>query len=228
METRVHILHVGNASMTAPYKAILFDFDFTLGDSSRGICDAFNYGLVGVGLPKAEDEHISKRIGHTLQTMFAEITSSDDDALYPEFRRLYNERAEVVITPSTFLYSGVAELLDSLHVQNKQLGIISTKYRKRLEEILDKFELRQYFTIIIGGEDVLNHKPHPEGLHQALDRLSLQPHEALYVGDTTLDAEAAQSAGIPFAAVLTGATPSETFLPYKPVGIFASVAGLAI
>ena len=131
------------------------------------------------------------------------------------------------MTSSTVLYPGVTEMVQQLHLQEKYLGVVSTKYRARLEEILDKFSLREYFTIVIGGEDVENHKPHPEGLHQALNRLNLQPHEALYVGDTTLDAEAARAAGIPFAAVLTGTTTSETFLPYKAVGIFASVAGLA-
>jgi phosphoglycolate phosphatase len=212
--------------MVNSYKAILFDFDFTLGDSSRGICEAFNYALVGVGREPAEDPAIHSLIGHTLQNMFTEVTGSDDATIYQKFRSLFNERAAEVVTPSTIIYAGVSELLLSLRSQNKQLGIISTKYRSRLEEILLKHQLRDHFTVVIGGEDVTNHKPHPEGLHLAIEQLSIRPHEALYVGDTILDAEAAQAAGVAFAAVLTGPTPPETFIPFAPVGIFEDISGL--
>lgn len=214
--------------MLDQYKAILFDFDFTLGDSSRGIYECVNHGLTANGFEPAPEPEIHRRIGQTLRSIFQEFTANIDEEHFQLFHTCFQERAVRIMTSSTVLYPGVTEMVQQLHLQEKYLGVVSTKYRARLEEILDKFELREYFSIVIGGEDVENHKPHPEGLLQALDRLTLQPHEALYVGDTTLDAEAAQAAGIPFAAVLTGTTTSETFLPYKPVGIFASVADLAI
>lgn len=212
--------------MTARYKAILFDFDFTLGDSSRGIAESVNFALEQTGHPQATDIQINRLIGHTLRSIFFDLTGSVDDALYSQFRHYFNERAELVVTPSTVLYPGVIEMLIALKAQNKTLGIISTKYRRRLEEILDKFKLADHFSVVIGGEDVKQHKPHPEGLNLAIERLSLSTQEVIYIGDTVLDAQAAGASGIAFAAVLTGTTEPAAFAPYYPVGILQSVSAL--
>jgi len=64
---------------------------------------------------------------------------------------------------------------------------------------------------VVGSADVKRHKPDPEGLLFALDRLGVQPKDALFCGDTVLDAGAAKNAGTRFAAVLNGTTPAEDF-----------------
>lgn len=209
--------------MTGNYKAILFDFDFTLGDSSRGICESVNYALHGLDNEHASDTDINRLIGLTLRRMFEELTGSDDDARYNEFRRLFNKRAEEVVTKYTVVYDGVIPLLQELKHQKKQVGIVSTKHGDRLTEIFTKFDMHKYFDVVLGGENVNNHKPHPEGLHLALERLQVEPHEALYVGDTILDAEAAHSAGVSFIAVTTGTTPAESFKEYNPLYILNNV-----
>ena len=212
--------------MTGNYKAILFDFDFTLGDSSRGICESINHALHGIDNEHATDADINRLIGLTLRRMFEELTGSSDDVLYNRFRSLFNERAEEVVTKHTVIYDGVIPLLTELTHQEKQLGIVSTKHSHRLMEIFTKFDMQKYFNVILGGENVQNHKPHPEGLHLALERLSIEPHEALYVGDTILDAAAARSAGVSFVAVTTGTTPAESFMPFSPIAIVDSVSDL--
>src|SRR6187455_1961174 len=110
--------------MTGSYKAILFDFDFTLGDSSRGICESINYALHGIDNEHATDADINRLIGLTLGRMFEELTGSSDDVLYNRFRSLFNERAEEVVTKHTVIYDGVIPLLTELKHQEKQLGIV--------------------------------------------------------------------------------------------------------
>ena len=58
------------------------------------------------------------------------------------------------------------------------------------------------------------HKPDPEGLLAAIERLGGSPSGSLYVGDSVTDAETARRAGVPFAAVLNGVTPREAFKDY--------------
>ena len=65
--------------------------------------------------------------------------------------------------------------------------------------------------VVLGSYDVTRHKPHPEGILKALERMGVSKEEFLYCGDTVLDAEAAQRAGVDFAAVLNGTTPGEAF-----------------
>jgi phosphoglycolate phosphatase len=212
--------------MTSNYKAILFDFDFTLGDSSRGICESVNYALDRTGNEHAADANINRLIGYTLRKIFEELTGSTDDVLYGQFRSFFNERAEAVVSKHTVIYDGVIPLLQELKHQKKQLGIVSTKHSDRLMEIFTKFDMQTYFDVVLGGEHVQSHKPHPEGLHLALERLSVEPREVLYVGDTILDAEAARSAGVSFIAVTSGTTPAESFKGYGPLYIVNSVSEL--
>ena len=64
-----------------------------------------------------------------------------------------------------------------------------------------------------------SHKPDPEGLLWAMDKLGLKREDVLFCGDTTIDAETAQNAGVDFCAVLNGTTPAEAFSAYPSVHI---------
>jgi phosphoglycolate phosphatase len=78
---------------------------------------------------------------------------------------------------------------------------------------------RILFDVVVGGEDVSEHKPAPQGIEQAMTALALPPSETLYVDDTTIDAETAARAGVAFLAVLSGVTPRHDFSEHSTVGI---------
>jgi phosphoglycolate phosphatase len=106
------------------------------------------------------------------------------------------------------------------------LGIVSTKFRRRLEAVLEREGLRARFDVIVGGDDVTNPKPAPEALLLALSMLELAPTEALYVGDSSADGMAARAAGIPFVAVLSGVTPLATLENLSPIAILGDASEL--
>jgi phosphoglycolate phosphatase len=106
------------------------------------------------------------------------------------------------------------------------IGIVSTKFRRRIEEILGREDLLEPFDVIVGGEDVSRHKPDPEGLLAAIERLGGSPSGSLYVGDSVTDAETARRAGVPFAAVLNGVTPREAFKDYPVYKILDNLGEL--
>ena len=91
------------------------------------------------------------------------------------------------------------------------MGIVSTKYRYRIENILTRYDLPSYFDVIVGGEDVQRHKPDPLALEHACEQLRLKPQEAVYLGDHPVDAEAAQRPGMPCIIVLTGTSTKADF-----------------
>ena len=92
----------------------------------------------------------------------------------------------------TIIYPWVAETVQALRVTGRRLGIVSSKYRYRIERILAEGGLASHFEVIVGGEDVSRHKPDPAGLLLALQRLGLPAADVLYVGDHPVDAEAAE------------------------------------
>jgi beta-phosphoglucomutase-like phosphatase (HAD superfamily) len=69
-----------------------------------------------------------------------------------------------------------------------------------MAEILLHFSLVEYFQVVVTSRDVQRPKPHPDMLLLAAERLALAPGEVLFVGDSELDREAAQGAGMPFIA----------------------------
>jgi phosphoglycolate phosphatase len=126
----------------------------------------------------------------------------------------------------TRLYPWVAETVQALRATGHRLGIVSSKYRYRIERILAESDLALQFEVIIGGEDVPQHKPDPAGLLLALQRFNLPAAEVLYVGDHPVDAEAASRAGLPFMAVLTGTSDVPSFAPYPVTCFLADVSHL--
>ena len=200
-------------------QAIICDFDFTLADSSPGVVACVNEALAGLGLPLASAERIHATIGLSLPHTLQALTGIAEPALATDFTRRFVAHADQVMHGLTLLYPWVAETVRALRATGHRLGIVSSKYRYRIERLLAESSLTSQFEIIIGGEDVAQPKPDPAGLLLALQRLNLPAPDVLYVGDHPVDAEAASRAGIPFMAVLTGTSDVPSFTPY-PVHSF--------
>ena len=207
-------------------EAVLFDFDFTLADSSAGIITCINYGLTEMGLGESPTEDILKTIGLYIPEALVALKGEQHRPLGQEFMKHFTHKADEVMVEGTYFLPGAMNVLKTLHGLGYRLGIVSTKFRFRIETVLKRDGLLDTIEVIIGGEDVTNHKPHPEALFKATDRLALPVERCVYVGDSEVDASAARSAGVPFMPVRTGTTPLETFDAYPRVALLESVADL--
>ncbi|NOZ79993.1 MAG: HAD family hydrolase [Acidobacteria bacterium] len=205
--------------------AVLFDFDFTLGDSSAGIIECVNRALTEMGLGQANPEIIATTIGLSLETMFGRLTGLDA-ARALEFRQRFIHCADRIMTRHTRLYPWAPALLRELRARGCALGIVTTKRSYRIAEVLDREHLTDTMDIVVGSDMVTAPKPSPEGLLLAARRLGRPLPSVLYAGDTVTDAEAAHLAGIPFAAVLSGTTPTEAFEAFAPRAILPDARGV--
>jgi phosphoglycolate phosphatase len=208
------------------FKTIIFDFDYTLADSSRGIIQCISYALQSLGLPSASDDAVCRTIGMSLKDTFETLTSSTDLIRAAEFSRLFISKADDVMVDCTELFDSADTVIRSLKQRKLSVGIVSTKYRHRIEAVLARDGLLDPIDVIIGGEDVARHKPDPEGLLRALQRLETPGSSALYVGDSVIDAIVADRAGTPFVAVLSGTTPRQAFDQYQPLGVIDNLVEL--
>lgn len=118
------------------------------------------------------------------------------------------------MTVNTTLYPETIEVLTALKQKGSKIGIISTKYRYRIQELLSQHLPAGFMDIIIGGEDVKTAKPSPEGLLLAINRLGCRNEDTLYIGDSTVDAETAQAGKTDFVGILHGATTREELETY--------------
>jgi phosphoglycolate phosphatase len=207
-------------------QAVLFDFDYTLADSSDAVVECFNTGLAGIGLPHAEPDAIRRTIGLSIPDSLAQVAGPEHLHRAEEFRLHWRRRSDEIMVEWTRVFEWTPPATGELLRAGYRLGIVSTKYRGRIESTLDRHGLRERFEAIVGGEDVERHKPHPEGIQRAAAALGIDPREALYVGDTAADAAAAREAGAPFVGVLSGMTGEEELRAYPHRAILPSIGEL--
>ncbi|MCP4535680.1 MAG: HAD family hydrolase, partial [Chloroflexi bacterium] len=207
-------------------KAILFDFDYTLADSSQGVFDCVNFAFKEMSLPEKSFVEISRTIGLSLSETFFQLTGTGEMSKANVFARKFVERADQVMTENTRLFDGIEPVMKALRRHQIKTGIVSTKFRYRIIDILKRHAYLGYFDVIMGGEDVSIKKPDPTGLYMALAKLGVRVEQSLYLGDSLTDAETAKRAHIDFIAVLSGATTRGEFRPYPVREIIHSVTEL--
>ncbi|MFX0080345.1 MAG: HAD family hydrolase [Candidatus Hodarchaeota archaeon] len=192
-------------------KGIIFDFDFTLADSSKGVLECINYALQEIGFKKFPAKEINKTIGLTLEHTLINLVGEQHRDKAEKFKHFFIKKADEVMADLTILFSETPAVIQFLFEKGIKLGIVSTKFRYRIEAILSRENLLNFFEVIIGGEDISTLKPNPYGLLLAANKLNLQPSEVIYVGDSIIDAETANRAGISFIAALSGVATRDTF-----------------
>ena len=198
-------------------RGIAFDLDGTLVDSAPGLTSAVDNALYALELPVAGEERVITWIGNgadvlmeraltwarqeraTLRAAMGKPSVDDHDIPQDEqlrilrklFDRYYAEAAE----EGSFLFPAVADTLGALHAKGLPLALVTNKPTPFVAPLLDSLDIAKYFTVVIGGDDVQNKKPHPEPLLLVAEKLSLAPAELLFVGDSRNDIQAAKAAG---------------------------------
>jgi phosphoglycolate phosphatase len=196
------------------YNTVIFDFDYTLADSSSGIVKCFNLALNEMNYPEVKSETIKSTIGLPLAEAFIRITNPKNPDKSEVFNKYFKAFADENMERLTFFIPEAKELIVDLGRRQIKMAIVSTKYRYRIENILLREKINDLIPVIIGGEDVQEHKPNPEGLLLAIKKLNTKLENVLYVGDSEVDAETAMNAKVPFIAVLSGVTAKDKFNKY--------------
>jgi len=215
--------------MTKPLrvKGVIFDVDGTLADSVGMFYEVALEVLQLAGVPPAPKEQVYElmRVGddNPLEKLFppdypnpAATLKRIVDERMSEWMRRYHYETEAV--------PGSVELLHELAAKGLRLGIATSSGRAL--PFLDQWGVRHLFHGIVGREDVESRKPHPEPILKCLGHLALDPHEAIYIGDSPIDIRAGKAAGLYTIGVLTGTSPQEVLSLESPDHILDSVAEL--
>ena len=161
--------------MVRGFRAVVFDFDFTLADASAGIIPAVNGALQDIGQPQVDDGSVRAIIGLSLPEVLRELTGITEPLdLVEEFASRFVARADRLEESSggrllSTVLPGVTAALEALRAAGLRMAIASTKGRHRIAELLRLHSLAGYFDAIVGAEDVPagRLKPAPDALQQA-------------------------------------------------------------
>ena len=183
-------------------KIILFDLDGTLIDSTEAILESFYHSLKHhEEVENVTDEMITSQIGHTLQSMFSGVGISEEniEAHVATYKLHYRE----ISCQKTFMLPNAIEAIQEAS-KFARLGIVTTKTGHYSRELMEYFGVMDYFEVLIGFENVANPKPHPEPILTALNQMGAGKENVWMIGDTRLDLESSQRAGISAVGVLSG------------------------
>ena len=192
---------------------ILFDLDGTLIDSTEAILESFRFAYKDNDtICNNNDNEIKETIGYPLEVMFK--TLGVDDKLVDKFVLSYKKHYRKISNEKTIMLPNATEAIKKAY-SFATLGIVTTKTTQYSKILLENKGLMQYFSTIIGRQEVENPKPHPEPILKALAALNTKPNNnIIMIGDTKLDLISAQKAGIDSIGVLCGYSNKDELLKY--------------
>ena len=141
-----------------------------------------------------------------------QLSADHAQELYDVYREYNHRRHDELIRG----YDGVAEVLDGLKAAGRRLGIVTSKSHDTTEMAFRAVGLREHFDVVVTASDTTEHKPSPVPLRLCLERLGGEPAGSLYVGDSPVDIEAGNAAGMATAAVAWGVFGREALLAAAP------------
>lgn len=186
-------------------KNILIDLDGTLTDPKVGITTSARYGLEKIGHPISDEINIDWIIGPPLKASLAKILNVEADHVLAEQALMgYRERFAVKGLYENHVFEGVAETLAELKRRGYRLFVATAKPTVYAKQILEHFDLAQYFTDIYGSELNGERTNKAELIQYILEQQKLQADQCLMVGDRENDIFGARQNGIDTIAVNYG------------------------
>jgi len=204
------------------YDAIVFDLDGTLIDTIPLIVASHRHALRVVLGREETDEVLKAGIGKPLMEQMRVFDADRAQELFDTYRAWNHANTAALLGR----FDGVDEMLVALAAAGLGLGIATSKSRDAVNLALAIRPLAVAFGATVTVDDTERHKPHPDPVLLAIERLGSRPERAVYVGDAPYDLAAAHAAGCDAVAVTWGVATRETLAASAPHAIADTPAEL--
>ena len=211
--------------MPTPLRAALFDLDGTLIDSVGLIVAAMHHTFEGFTGTIPDDATWMAGIGTPLWKMLAVYARSPEelDVLREKYRAYQFIHHDNVIKE----YEGTTAMIEALHARGVKMGIVTSKGDVLAQRGLDLTGLSKFIPVVVGADSVTTHKPEPEPVLLAMEKLGVTADESVMIGDSPHDISAGNAAGVRTIGVLWGPFTREQIAVAKPTYWAANVVELA-
>ena len=173
------------------YPIVLFDLDGTLIDSGAMILASFRHATRTVLERDIPDEELAALVGGmNIQEQMRTLDPDRVDELVLAYRE-HNEPLHADLQA----FPGVEDLLAALERQGRRLGIVTSKRRRTVDLAFAVLPIERFFDVVVTSGDTERHKPHPDPVLLALERLSANGARAAFIGDSPFDVGAGKAAG---------------------------------
>lgn len=182
---------------------ILFDFDGTLMDTNEIIIQSWQTTFRELEGREEDRDVLLATFGEplegTLEKFFPDVPLEKSLGIYRGYQLNH-------FLSDIHLFPGIRELLDELLSRQVPMALVTSRLKQTTEQALDAFDMNKYFRYVVTADDVTQHKPDPQCIQIAMQRLAASPDHTLMVGDSKLDIHCAHNAHISSALVSWTAT----------------------
>jgi phosphoglycolate phosphatase len=185
-----------------PIKLLMFDLDGTLVDTCRDITNALNHALNSYGLKGLTVEDTKKLVGEGLTKLVEKVLGGEKDRLRDDVLGKFLDYYQEHIADYSREYPYVRDTLEMLTGYKK--AVISNKRESLSTRLLDLLGILKYFDLVVGSDTTSEKKPSAVPVIYVLQRLHVSTADALMIGDSNYDIEAARKAGVRTIAVTYG------------------------
>jgi len=178
-------------------RAVIFDVDGVLVDSKDAVVELYKDLLTTAGYPEPSRKEVLKHFHQPIMTALPSIIDTSDPTELSRIKNLLDApgfRKESISKLFKFP-DKLEETLEHLK-RHYKIAVVTSRLRVGMEHIYTVRQIEHLFDAVVTYEDYSNPKPDPEPLFVALKRLNVKPTEAIYIGDSDTDIEAAQAAGM--------------------------------
>ncbi len=203
-------------------ETVVFDLDGTLLNTLDDLRDSVNHVLESHGMPPRTLPEIRSFVGNGIPALIRRSVPEHTDGqtfehCLSEMLAYYADHCDI----KTAAYEGVNELLRSLRASGVAAAVVTNKAQNAAQTLCDaKFE--GLIPLVIGGAEGRRFKPAPDGVFDAMKTLGASPETTVYVGDSDVDMQTAENAGLPAVGVLWGFRGREDLEPYHPFALAAT------
>ncbi|WP_028357556.1 phosphoglycolate phosphatase [Brackiella oedipodis] len=217
------------SQVSQPITTVLFDLDGTLVDSIPDLSDACNAMLHDLERPTLEEARISQFVGKGTDLLIKRCLANDSNPEEPPSevfklaKALFEKHYHKTNGQRSQLFPHIVEGLQALKQQGYLLAVVTNKPMQFTEQLLQHKQLKQFFELIVAGDSCERKKPHPDPILFACKQLQVRPSEAVFVGDSNNDAQAAAAAAMPCLILPYGYTEGEDVQTFKVSAIVNNI-----
>jgi len=205
--------------------AIFFDVDGTLVDATRDIVNATNFMLRTLGHKEKPYKEIVSHIGTGVSDLIRKsLEVSSRDPLVKKGVELYGNYYVGHAVDEAILYPHVRDVLK--HFKGKRKFVLTNRYKRFAEKVLEAFEIDKYFEAVIGGDDEECLKPMKCLIDRTFSKFSVDHKKAMIVGDMDIDVMTGKNSGVATCFVTYGLGKASDVMKLKPDYVIDDIAEL--
>ena len=201
------------------YNTIIFDLDGTLLNTIEDLADGVNYCMRKFSCPERSLEEVRQFVGNGIRKLIERAVpkgteNPEFENIFETFKAYYTEHCQI----KTRTYPEIEELLSELGRKKCKMAIVSNKNMDAVKE-LNKLYFETYIKLAVGEKQGVRKKPSPDSVNQVIRELGADREHVLYVGDSEVDKETADNAGVDCVLVSWGFRDKNMLLGLKPLAV---------